>query len=191
MPVVEDLAEEVLYWGCKQIDGDCEPGSEFPSSAAALACWGQPDEDQWPYDGMREDTSVAYVPPPAALEPSVCRHTRLAAIDATIPEIKRRLRQGRTVALGLWLTRGFFASPGGQIPAPEPGEARLEGHAVLIVGYDDGARDGQGILIVRNSWGTAWGDGGYGYLPYLHLALGSEAWVVDPAVREQEAGDGE
>jgi C1A family cysteine protease len=99
------------------------------------------------------------------------------------------LCQGRAVALGLWLTRGFFTNPGGHIPVPEPDEARLEGHAVLVVGYDDSARDGQGILIVRNSWGTAWGDGGYGYLPYAHLALGSEAWAVEPAVRDQEAGD--
>ena len=152
LPVVEDLAEEVLYWGCKQIDGNPDPGSEFPSSAAALARWGQPDEEQWPYDHTRDDASATYAPPPAALEPSICRHTRLQPIDATIPEIKRCLCQGRAVALGLWLTRGFFTNPGGHIPVPEPDEARLEGHAVLVVGYDDSARDGQGILIVRNSW---------------------------------------
>ena len=186
LPVVEDLAEEVLYWGCKQIDGDRKPGSEFPSSATALARWGQPDEGLWPYDRTRDDTSADYAPPPAALEPSICRHTRLQSIGATIPEIKRCLCQGRTVALGLWLTRGFFTSSGGQIPAPEPHEARLEGHAVLVVGYDDGARDGQGVLIVRNSWGTTWGDGGYGYLPYAHLALGSEAWTIRFEERDQE-----
>src|ERR687885_1468365 len=107
LPVVEDLAEEVLYWGCKQIDGNRDPGSEFPSSAAALARWGQPNEEQWPYDRMRDDAPAAYAPPPAALEPSLSQHTRLQPIDATILEIKHCLRQGRTVALGLWLTRGF------------------------------------------------------------------------------------
>jgi C1A family cysteine protease len=187
LPVVEDLAEEVLYWGCKQIDGDRKPGSEFPSSAAALARWGQPDEGLWPYDRLRDDTSAGYAPPPAALEPSICRHTRLQAIDATISEIKRYLNHGRVVALGLWLTRGFFTSPGGQIAPPEPGEARLEGHTILVVGYDDGARDGQGILIIRNSWGSAWGDGGYGYLPYAYLALGSEAWTAGLEERDQKA----
>lgn len=35
----------------------------------------------------------------------------------------------------------------------------LGGHAVVIVGYRD-----DGTFILRNSWGTQWGDGGYAYL---------------------------
>jgi C1A family cysteine protease len=40
----------------------------------------------------------------------------------------------------------------------------LGGHAILLVGWDDN----QGHWIFRNSWG-AWGDDGYGYLPYSYL----------------------
>jgi hypothetical protein len=32
----------------------------------------------------------------------------------------------------------------------------------------------------RNSWGTTWGDGGYGYLPYQYIlskSLSSDWWV--------------
>ncbi len=180
LAVAEDLAEEVLYWGCKQIDADRESGSAFLSSTAALERWGQPDEQHWPYDAARDDASASYCPPPGALDPSVCRLTRLSQIEATSDEIRRWLRRGRAVALGLWLTRGFLEGRGGAIPAPRAGEPRLEGHAVLVVGYDDAAGGSQGTLIIRNSWGPTWGDGGYGYLPYAHLELGSEAWVVDP-----------
>eukprot|EP00913_Durusdinium_trenchii_P003200 g2959.t1 len=36
---------------------------------------------------------------------------------------------------------------------------------MLIVGYNDR----QEVFIVRNSWGTSWGDGGYGYVPYSYI----------------------
>jgi len=35
-------------------------------------------------------------------------------------------------------------------------------HTIVLVGYDDE----RGVWIIRNSWGTSWGDRGYGYIPY-------------------------
>lgn len=46
------------------------------------------------------------------------------------------------------------------------------GHAVACVGYDE-----QG-LIIRNSWGTLWGSGGYCTLPYSQLGKIYEAWAL-------------
>jgi C1A family cysteine protease len=48
------------------------------------------------------------------------------------------------------------------------------GHAVLAVGYDQKRR----VLIVRNSWGTKWGDQGYFYLSYDYFR------AKDPIVDE-------
>jgi Papain family cysteine protease len=45
-----------------------------------------------------------------------------------------------------------------------PNAAFTKLHLLLIVGYDD--RPGRGCWIVRNSWGTFWGDKGYGYVAY-------------------------
>lgn len=176
--VREDLSEAALYWGCKQIDGDTGSGSEWTSAAAALERWGQPPEERWPYRG---DPDAETAPPPAgALDTAICRHARLRPVDASVEEIKRQLQQGRAVALGLWLSRGFFTPVRGHIPFDGSGDVLDEGHAVLVVGYEDGAAPGIGVLIIRNSWGAGWGDGGYGYLPYAYLKTGANAWVVEP-----------
>ena len=51
------------------------------------------------------------------------------------------------------------------------------GQAIVAVGYDDtlkiknthsGATT-TGALLVRNSWGTGWGEEGYGWLPYEYV----------------------
>jgi len=52
------------------------------------------------------------------------------------------------------------------------------GHAVVAVGYDDNMKikntnpgdvETTGAFLIRNSWGTRWGDGGYGWLPYDYV----------------------
>ena len=55
---------------------------------------------------------------------------------------------------------------------------------MCIVGYDDIQR----ILIIRNSWGTDWGDNGYGYMIYCDVERTMwDAWsVVDIPEAEEE-----
>jgi hypothetical protein len=40
--------------------------------------------------------------------------------------------------------------------------APQDAHAVLAVGSD--VRNGQSVIVIKNSWGDAWGDSGYGYV---------------------------
>lgn len=65
----------------------------------------------------------------------------------------------------------------GDVSMPLPSEAMLGGHAVLCVGYDDERRR----FICRNSWGSAWGDGGYFTMPYdyvLDPQLSDDLWAI-------------
>ncbi len=63
---------------------------------------------------------------------------------------------------------------GGKIDKFEPATVR-GGHAIAIIGY---RRDGR--FIVRNSWGTGWGDEGFGYLKpaYIRAAFFPESYGV-------------
>jgi len=58
-------------------------------------------------------------------------------------------------------------------------------HAVVIIGWDDDyvAQGQRGAFIVRNSWGSSAGDGGYYYFPYVDttIGFGSLAYVEDIA----------
>ena len=80
------------------------------------------------------------------------------------------------------------ASGTGRIPFPAPREKIVGGHAVAAVGYDDkmkiqnryGEEETAGAMLIRNSWGQDWGEGGYGWLPYDYIrkGLAEDFWSV-------------
>lgn len=61
---------------------------------------------------------------------------------------------------------------GGQLAEYKP-ETGRGGHAAALVGYQNGC------FIVRNSWGTGWGDGGYAYAtPHYARSAFTEAYGI-------------
>ena len=72
--------------------------------------------------------------------------------------------------------------------------SRSSNHAVAIVGWDDDypaskfvkAPPGNGAFIVRNSWGSSWGDGGYFYVSYYDESF---AWCTLYSFSNAEATD--
>ncbi len=60
---------------------------------------------------------------------------------------------------------------------PGSSETALGGHAVMAAGYDDASNR----FLVRNSWGTEWGIGGYFTLPYTYVEesnLAADFWTI-------------
>jgi hypothetical protein len=82
------------------------------------------------------------------------------SIDATWEEIVARIELGDAIILTL-----RFVPPAWLIAEvdADAGSIARTNHAVLAVGITEPS-DRQQAVIVKNSWGPAWGDGGYGFV---------------------------
>ena len=70
----------------------------------------------------------------------------------------------------------------GHIPLPTSRDKVVGGHVVVAVGYHDrkiiknsNGDQFEGALLIRNSWGSRWGQGGYGWMPYEYVTKGLTA----------------
>ena len=80
---------------------------------------------------------------------------------------------------GVMVHERFMDAPGGIIPMPDPGCEFLGGHAICIVGFDRRDR----MFKFTNSWGTQWGDHGFGHIGYATFqALLMDAWGMVDAI---------
>jgi hypothetical protein len=137
----------------------------------ALAQYGVCSERLWPYD----PGAYQHRPPATAFtEAERHRIDEYHRLPVDEHALKVCLAEGFPVVFGTDIFRSFEADGHhGRIRLPQPGEENLGGHAMLLVGY----RERERVFIVRNSWGTDWGDQGYGYFPYDYLA--SEDYTTD------------
>lgn len=163
-----------------------DTGAYLRTTTQALVLFGVPPEEYWPYvidDFDKEPTAFCYA---FAQNYQAISYYRLdppgTDRNALLARIKANLAAGLPSMFGFTVySSRRQAETTGKIPFPTPGERREGGHAVVAVGYDDalkiknanpGAAETTGALLIRNSWGTGWGDGGYGWLPYDYVLKG-------------------
>jgi hypothetical protein len=133
---------------------------------------GVPTEAGWPYSDDKLDIG----------KPKNWAHliARWATVDSywrvnnNISDIKRAIIEG-PILFGMMCFEEMFGNlVNGRIPMPSTPQDEWGGHAVLAVGYNDDNRE----ICIKNSWGTAWGDNGYGYIPYDYLEYCWDHWAV-------------
>jgi C1A family cysteine protease len=129
-------------------------------------------ERLWPYDVRK----FRRVPPTrcrsAAMEHKAIRYMR---IQRNLADMHACLADHRSFAFGFSVHKTFksrLVRHTGVVPRPSHPDQPLGGHAMLAVGYLDDSRH----FIARNSWGRAWGDQGYCYIPYDYLLDPDLAW---------------
>jgi C1A family cysteine protease len=82
--------------------------------------------------------------------------------DARDPlAVKAQLARGVPVIFGMWIS-SKFASGFRSAEVIQANDDPFSHHAMLVVGYDDARQ----AFRIQNSFGTAWGDRGYGWLAY-------------------------
>ena len=161
-----------------------DTGAYLRSAMQAIATFGMPPESFFPYDVTRfEEEPDAFLYAFAGNYKAM-DYTRLdpAGKDgaAVLLNVKHALRARFTVMFGF----SVYSSISGDSDVPYPtGRDKLTGgHAVLAVGYDDDRQIGEckGAIKFKNSWGTGWGEEGYGWLPYRYIeeGLARDFWTV-------------
>lgn len=171
------MARRLLHW-----TGDT--GASLRATLRALVRFGLPPEKYWSYDVTRFDDEPDPFLYSFAAEFRSITYVRL---DPPKSDGARTLQTVKAyLAAGLACMFGFpvfsSASQHAEVPAPTVFDSMCGGQAVVAVGYDDDRkiRSAKGALLVRNSWGPAWGDGGYGWVPYAYVLdeLAVDFWTL-------------
>ena len=173
-----------------------DTGAWLRTTMGALCLLGVPPERYWPYTTRKqpgpagdrtfdtEPTSFVYG---VADNYEALRYFCHDPMGVAISKENVLASVKRFLAAYVPSMFGFYGFPSfnhtnikGGIPFPCPGERAVWGHAIVAVGYDDNKKikntlcnkETTGAFLIRNSWGTGWGDGGYGWLPYDYVRSG-------------------
>lgn len=162
-----------------------DTGAYLRSTMAAMALFGVPPEEYWPYnpaDLDKEPPGFCYA---LASHYQALSYYRLdtpgVVRDTLLNTIKKNIAGGIPAMFGFTVYSSYAQSAKtGKIPFPGRNEKMVGGHAVAAMGYDDSitirntasAEETKGALLMRNSWGTGWGMAGYGWLPYEYVLKG-------------------
>lgn len=187
-------SRQFIYYNERVLEGDVtsDGGAQCRDALIVLNKQGVCPETEWPYI----PANLATQPTPECYAAALKNlATAYLAVDPNTHAVKSALAQGYPVGFGFTVYDSFeddSVAKTGIMPMPATDENVLGGHAVIRVGYYDnamlpvtldngavlGPHPSGGYYIVRNSWGTSWGDGGYFYAPYGMDAFSSDFWIL-------------
>jgi C1A family cysteine protease len=174
-----------IYYNERVLEGTVgtDAGAQLRDGIRSVARRGDCPEKEWPYI-----ISKFTEKPPAKCYKHALRYRAVeySRVARTPSQMKGCLADGFPFVFGIAVYVSFESpevTRTGDVPLPGPGEpgagddGRPAGHAMMVVGYDDGKRH----FIIRNSWGTRWGVKGYGTIPYSYLVdedLADDFWTI-------------
>ena len=170
----QDLSEKYTYYAIRYWNGDEDKnvGATIFQAVKSPFINGYCFEDNFPYDLNYKE----YPPMKARIAAGMLKlylPKSYWEVNMNIDDVKQCLRDGNPVIFGMTLYSSFNNTTS-IVPTPKTNESVLGGHAMVIVGFDDE----KSCFKVRNSWGSAWGDNGYCWLPYILFAK----YAFDPYI---------
>jgi len=99
----------------------------------------------------------------------------------SLKAIKFALESKKLVWFGVPIKRSFQLVRDDGIIKYNKTERSVGGHAFVVLGYDDEKK----ALKIANSWGTRWGDKGYGWISYdyIYKCEWFDAWAMNIGVK--------
>ena len=163
--------------------GHCEGGNE-QMSTAYLARWSGPaNEADDPYNPS-SNISPSGLTVRKHLQEVLIIPNRLGSLDNE--NIKQAIMAYGALMTSMYFGNGYYNST---YRAYYYNGTPFSNHAVAIVGWDDNfdknnfssIPPGDGAFIIKNSWGTSWGENGYFYISYYDTSIGKYNYVFNGA----------
>jgi C1A family cysteine protease len=155
---------------------DLEPcsGGDYLMSVAYLTRWSGPlTETEDPYSPLPTSYSPTDLPPSKHVQNVLIIPPRGGSLDND--NLKQAVMTYGGVSTVFYWTSGSYNS--GTKTYYHSASTDVN-HGVTIVGWDDSrsvpSAPGPGAFIIKNSWGTGWGENGYFYISYYDANLGKE-----------------
>jgi len=179
---LKDVSRLYIYYNARHLadpDNIADEGVSLSHVIDSLKEYGACTEPSWMFD----EASVNDVPSDDAYQEGssfVVEETHQVPLD--LETWKTALAAGNPIIFGIRLYESFDKQrKPGLVPAPTKSDISRESHgahAMLCVGYSDPDQ----VFIVRNSWGSEWGDKGYCYMSYDYV-MGAkhnldDSWII-------------
>jgi len=177
----QDYSEQFLYNEIKLMDGAPSAcGTWQVKGAQVLSGIGQCRESVWAYNPNLPCNNNGTKPANAAADAAGYKLQSIILNPKDVNAIKSALAGGSVVGFSIPVWNSWYSSAetrrSGRITMRIGNENTAGGHAMCLIGYQDDANSpGGGFFILRNSWGTSWGNecpygAGNGTIPYKYIS---------------------
>lgn len=173
-----DLSVLYVYWFARKLAGNeyNKVGLMCHHATAAVMAYGVCEDRHWPYKIDRWDKEPLERAQADSTRFDAIQYARLASSD----EAKVSLSEGVPVLFGLDIPGAYYDAAASTGLLPNVGlfdHHPMDGHTMLVVGYDDAEK----TWLAQNSWGGAWGERGYCRIPYdlaAKYTWNDELWAI-------------
>ena len=163
------ISPRYIYNGVNNKD---DRGASITDIFNFLSKTGAIEEFAWPYKPgeYRKD------PPPSTVNSKHFKISSYKTIKTDLNTFKSNISNENCIVAGMWVYNSFSSFKNGVYLTPKTKDYVVAAIVICIVGFDDNSE----LIKVRLTFGTEWGDKGYGYIKYADIAkLMTDSYVIN------------